>query len=199
MRVCVFPHLFKRKVMTTIFKKDETYNALLYLLGKFKDSTCDIHKLCKLLYFADQFSLSKYGRSITGDDYMAMQYGPVPSNVYDMFKALNGASFFFQKESLAEAAGLFQYINKFLIRGRREYDGDFLSDTDKECLDDAFRIYGNLGFSELTERSHGFAWGNTGQNACMAVEDIVMECGDAEEYARYVADGIRVKRQMARG
>ena len=34
------------------------------------------HKICKILYFADREHLSKYGRSITGDVYIAMTYGP---------------------------------------------------------------------------------------------------------------------------
>ena len=53
-----------------------------------------MHKLCKILYFADQRHLSLYGRSITGDTYIAMQYGPVPSNVDDILKAVRGDSFF---------------------------------------------------------------------------------------------------------
>lgn len=191
--------LFNARNMATIFKKNEAYNALLYLLGKFKDNTCDIHKLCKLLYFADQLSLSRYGRSITGDDYIAMRYGPVPSNVYDMFKALNGASFFFPKESLAEAGSLFLYINKSLIKAKAACDEDYLSETDTECLDEVFDKYAGLNFAQLTDRSHGFAWENTGLNSCMTVEDMVMECGDTEEYAQYVADGVRLKKLMAHG
>jgi len=183
--------------MATIFKKDEAYNALLYLLGKFKDNTCDIHKLCKLLYFADQLSLSRYGRSITGDDYIAMRYGPVPSNVYEMFKALNGASFFFPKESIAEAGKSFLYINKCFIKGKVSCDEDYLSESDMECLDEVFDKYAGLNFAQLTERSHGFAWGNTGVNSCIDVGDMVMECGDTEEYAQYISDGVRFKKQMA--
>lgn len=79
--------------MTQIFQYETTLNAILYVLQQLGGKT-DMHKLCKILYFADQRHLSKYGRSITGDTYIAMQYGPVPSNVDDILKAVRGDSFF---------------------------------------------------------------------------------------------------------
>src|SRR5690606_40518414 len=39
----------------------------------------DIHKLMKLMYFADRDHLVKYGFPITGDMYIKLPYGPVPS------------------------------------------------------------------------------------------------------------------------
>ncbi len=44
------------------------------------------HTLLKLLFYADKRHLNRYGRPITGDDYIAMQYGPVASTTYDMLK-----------------------------------------------------------------------------------------------------------------
>lgn len=38
----------------------------------------------KLVFFADRYHLRKYGRTITGDRYVAMQYGPVASGVKDV-------------------------------------------------------------------------------------------------------------------
>ena len=45
-----------------------------------------IHKLkaLKLVYFADRYHLRRYGRPVIGDEYLAMQYGPVPSNTKDI-------------------------------------------------------------------------------------------------------------------
>lgn len=78
--------------MRQVFQTDAALNALLYALSKLGGKS-DMHKLCKILYFADQRHLSLYGRSITGDTYIAMQYGPVPSNVDDILKAVRGDSY----------------------------------------------------------------------------------------------------------
>lgn len=61
--------------MNKLFKYDRAISSILYALKQLGGRT-DMHKLCKILYFADQRHLSLYGRSITGDRYIAMQYGP---------------------------------------------------------------------------------------------------------------------------
>ncbi|MEQ1715723.1 MAG: Panacea domain-containing protein, partial [Hyphomicrobium sp.] len=41
----------------------------------------------KILFFADREHLLDYGRPITGDRYVAMEHGPVPSAIRDILKA----------------------------------------------------------------------------------------------------------------
>ncbi len=72
-----------------LFKQGIAIQAILYILKKM-GGTCDIHKCHKILYFADNEHLSKYGRSITGDAYVRMDFGPVPTCIYDLFKAVRG-------------------------------------------------------------------------------------------------------------
>src|SRR5437867_894691 len=43
-------------------------------------------RLLKLLYMADRESLKETGRVITGDRVVAMEHGPVLSNVYDLIQ-----------------------------------------------------------------------------------------------------------------
>ena len=70
---------------TKLFKQDVTIQAILYILQKM-GGVCDIHKCHKILYFADNEHLSRWGRSITGDTYIKMDFGPVPTCVYDLLK-----------------------------------------------------------------------------------------------------------------
>ena len=65
------------------FRQEESLQAILYILQKM-GGKCDMHKCCKILYFADNAHLSQWGRSITGDMYIAMNYGAVPSRIYDL-------------------------------------------------------------------------------------------------------------------
>ena len=72
----------------SLFDKDVTLNAVLYIIQQMGGKV-DMHKIFKTLFFADQEHLSRYGRTITGDVYIAMNYGPVPSKTDDMIPALS--------------------------------------------------------------------------------------------------------------
>ena len=41
-------------------------------------------KALKLVFFADRYHLRQYGRPVTNDEYMAMEFGPVPSGCKDL-------------------------------------------------------------------------------------------------------------------
>ena len=58
--------------------------ALHYILHKIK--IADKIKIIKLIYLADKYHLVRYGRTITNDDYYAMEYGPVGSTVKDVLE-----------------------------------------------------------------------------------------------------------------
>ena len=77
------------------FDLNKSINAALFVLNEM-GGICDFHKVFKTLYFADKNHLSKFGRPITGDWYVAMKNGPVPSNLYDIFKAIKSDSLFNQ-------------------------------------------------------------------------------------------------------
>src|SRR5690606_4362468 len=66
------------------FNRAAALEAILYLAANSRDAT--LHRVFKLLYFAEKQHLEKYGRMITGDAYKAMEYGPVPSKSYDLTK-----------------------------------------------------------------------------------------------------------------
>jgi uncharacterized phage-associated protein len=166
------------------FRKEIAIEAILYIANRIERG--DIHKICKILYYADQQHLSKYGRSITGDTYIAMNYGPVPSNVEDIFKAVRGDSVFSPYvENIKNDS--FDFFNKFILRPKREADLDYLSESDTECLDTAIAKCKDLSFQQLTELSHDLAWNNTQRDRAISVKDILREQGDDEEYAEFIA------------
>src|SRR5580698_7181398 len=59
-------------------------NASAYLVKHCSEVTR--MKLAKLLYFADKLHLIRYGQPIIGDRYFKMEWGPVPSNGYNVIK-----------------------------------------------------------------------------------------------------------------
>ncbi len=181
--------------MKQIFEYEAALNSLLFALSRLGGKT-DMHKLCKILYFADQRHLSVYGRSITGDTYIAMQYGPVPSNVDDILKAVRGDSFF--SAYVSNLRDKLTFENRFIVKALAAPDMDELSDTDVECLEYAIDYCRDKSFSQLTELSHGIAWTNTARDRAISVKDILREAGNEEEYVEYIADQLRMQETLMR-
>lgn len=176
----------------SLFRKEVALHAIMYILEKMGGS-CDIHKICKILYFADQGHLSKYGRSITGDRYIAMAYGPVPSQVDDMFKAVRGDSYFSNTDDAKILSTYFGFRNRFIVEQYKTPDMDYLSESDVEVLDASIAFCRDKGFEELTRTSHGLAWNNTKENRAISTKDILREIGDDEEYASYIESKMEVE------
>ena len=179
--------------MNNLFKYQRAINSILYSLQKLGGKT-DMHKICKILYFADQKHLAQYGRSITGDTYIAMRYGPVPSYIDDLLKAIRGDSFFSSSSEIEPLKDLFVFENRFIIRGLKAPDLNELSRTDTECLDYAVNLCRDKSFDELTKMSHGIAWNNTMTDRAMSIKDILREIGEDESYADYIADSLRTQK-----
>lgn len=180
--------------LAKLFQKETTLNSILYIAEKMGGKT-DEHKIFKTLYFADMKHLSKYGRSITGDVYIAMEYGPVPSKTYDIFKAVRGDSFFSDKAD--DIKTYFHFVDKRTIETDRNCDLDWLSETDIECLDEAIKLCRDKTFSELTRLSHGPAWENTDRDKEMSVKDIMREVGEEENYIDYVTSNMELESAIA--
>lgn len=178
--------------MSKSFRYHKAINSLLYALKQLGGSS-DMHKLCKILYFADQKHLSQYGRSITGDIYIAMQFGPVPSNVDDILKALRGDSFFSSDQEITGLRQSLIFENRFILSALKSPDMDELSATDVKCLDYAIDFCKDKTFQQLTEFSHGLAWNNTRRDRAISVKDILREAGDDEAYVEYITDNLRYK------
>ena len=180
---------------TKLFKRDIAIQAILYIVQEM-GGVCDIHKCHKILYFADNEHLSKYGRSITGDAYVRMDWGPVPTCIYDLLKAVRGDSFFAAQVSDIRE-NLFHFVNKKDIRATAAPDMDYLSQTDREMLDKYIQKLKNWDFQQVPEASHGFAWSNTQRNSEISVRDRLTELGDSDEYIRFVEEQMQAEEVFA--
>lgn len=173
----------------TMFKRDVSINALLYILDKF-GGECDMHKSAKILYFSDGEHLSKYGKSITGDEYVAMAYGPVPSHMYDLEKAVRGDSYFSNYVDDIRDKYFYFKNDQTMVLIKRP-DMDYLSESNVEILDKWIEELRDKSFSELVSISHGYAYSQTGKNNVIDVADILTEQGDSQDYIDYVKEKIQ--------
>jgi uncharacterized phage-associated protein len=125
--------------------KEKAVSSLLFVINNLEKA--DTHKTYKILYFADQKHLLKYGRPIFGDTYVKMKYGPVPSFVKNVVDE--------NIEGLEEIVA--KYHNYF-IKSLVEPNLDFLSESDLDCLRESLEENKNLDFPDLTEKSHDYAY-----------------------------------------
>ena len=168
------------------FDIDKVLQVILYVANKVDRK--DIHQVFKMLYFADREHLLKYGRTITGDTYVKMNNGPVPSKIYDIIKTARGDSAFSFVQEISK-----KIKECFAVNGRdivpfNPANLDYLSKTDIVEIDNAVSKYGQLSFTELTNVSHGSAW--NASDRIIKQEDILREADPqcSEEYIEYLND-----------
>lgn len=178
-------------MMTTlVFNLEKSLHSILYVADKLQRK--DFHKIFKIIYFADREHLSKYGRTITGDVYIAMKDGPVPSNISDIFKAVRGDSFFASVG--VEYAKLFSVHDWYFINPKTTADLAYLSQSDVEELDDSLNKYGSMSWDEVRGKSHDFAWRATPENRQISVDNILREKGEDEAYIEYIGEQIALQK-----
>jgi hypothetical protein len=117
----------------------------------------------KLAYLADRLSLETRDHSITGDNYVSMEFGPVCSNTYDY---MNGRGSTKRRDWSA------------FIEKRRNYDLplaagvtldslDELSRSDLKILEKTWKDFHDIDKYELAEWTHKFCpeWQDPGKSS----------------------------------
>lgn len=127
--------------------------AIYYLLKKLEKA--DKIKLVKLIYLADKYHLIRYGRTITNDDYYAMEHGPVGMTVRDV---LSLDPFNISKNGFKYASKLLVKVdeNQFAANPNVRVSFDMLSETDMEALDFIVEKFGKMGQWKLRDYTHKY-------------------------------------------
>jgi uncharacterized phage-associated protein len=114
----------------------------------------DHYHVVKIFFGADKLHLNKYGRPVFGDEYIAMDYGPVPSHTYTLIKQNRS---FLSPEEVQEVANSLEVkaIAKVkYIFAKRLPDLDDFSRTDIACLEESLRLHGCMTFGQLVDLTH---------------------------------------------
>lgn len=126
--------------------REKLLNAAIFFLKNTK--YCGITKLCKLLYYLDFIHFRETGRSVTGLDYFAWDFGPVPQELY--FEVKNPSQ------------ELKEYIGKLLdsesgfekLIPLKEFDSKHFSKRELKILQDVVYIFKDSKAKDMTEASH---------------------------------------------
>lgn len=170
-------------VHARLFNREKALEAILFIAAQLKTPT--MHSIAKMLYMSDKLHLQDYGRLICGDRYIAMEYGPVPSSVYDMMKVSAGKCRIDPDidEVILEAIEVAHGRNIII---KREPDMALLAESEIECIRKTVTEYGHLSFGELTDLTHDAAWDGTDENQPIALSAIVGTLPNAGELAAYL-------------
>ena len=182
-----YPHAMAATEVT--FSPERSLEAVLLVSCRLAKPS--IHEVLKLLYFADKIHLGKYGWLASGDDYVAMRFGPVGSGTYNLLKAARGddsgwihPEFFRLVRGAIEIADDRRSINLLRSPNLTELSPAYIG-----CLEEALNSYAGMTFGARTELSHDSAWraawelapeDEVGQSP-MAVESIAKTLPNAEE------------------
>ena len=157
----------------------------LYVLQKM--GKISKHHLSKVLYVADKFHIAKYGRSLTGDVYIAMNNGPVPSMIYDFIKLVEG------KTDGAYIAKYAKYIPEFIgfrppheVFAKKDPDLDFLSKSAIDALNEGIATVGPMSFGQRTDFTHDSAWKSTPRNQKISIVDMARAAGANDAMVEYI-------------
>ncbi len=163
------------------FDQEKALEVLLYVAQRCPD----MYHALKILYFADKNHISKYGRLICGDSYVAMKHGAVPSGTYDIIKAIREGWTFELPESAKDS---FEVIGN-RITPKREPHLDLLSESDIECLDEAIKQYGKMNFGQLKDISHKQPeYERADENDFISVETLVKSLPNGNALWDYLTD-----------
>ena len=119
-----------------------TQKAVETVLWVIERGESNVYNIMKILFAADKFHLNKHGRPVTGDRYVAMEFGTVPSWIYDATKLKESKIGFIKKDMLLEA------------EPRRKANMELMSESDIEALEHGFNEYAKLSFKRVLEKNH---------------------------------------------
>lgn len=136
-----------------LFDKQRIVEMVSYILNE--TGGVDVYHVVKILYFAEQKHLVKWGAPLISDDFVAMEHGPVPTETYNALKV--GAKGDFAdlmkgtyKRAREDARGYLLPI--------RTADMDYISASEKEALDESIKENAGLPFGQLKTKSHDSAY-----------------------------------------
>lgn len=160
----------------------------LYILNK-TGNKLNKQKLFKILYFADKDHIAMYGRTFSGEPYIAMANGPVPSRLYDYIKIVEGKNKFpIPQDFIDEVNAHLGVEEPYWVLSRSNVNMDFLSRSAIKNLDESIEKYKNKSFSELSDLSHDNAWKAASQNTEISVVEIARDAGANEEMISYIKE-----------
>lgn len=127
-------------------------NVILFFANKIKNGTLGKLKIMKLLYFLDFDFFEKYGKSVTGDEYLRFDNGPVPHLAEKILKKMNGVEIKINQRKIAHGLNDQQHIEPI-----RMYEMNIFSREELMMMEEVADKWEKFSGSEMKTASHGEA------------------------------------------
>ena len=139
----------------TNYDSKKLTELVLFILGK--TGGVDFYHAFKILYFAGMKHLAKWGSRIVPDEFCALKYGPVPTQLYDAVKELNHPRMILS-EDLSEVIQFAGEDAPNVLLPKREANLKYLSKSEIVALEQSIKENESLTFGQLMRKSHDEAW-----------------------------------------
>ena len=136
----------------TSFDYKKATQTINYLASCTKSKQINIMRVLKLIWAADRYHIRKYGRTVLGDKYIAMRFGPVASKAKDLMER----TIALQIDETKYRDQYIKRLNKYTIESINKVDFDFFSETDIEALKFAAKEFGKIEKFNLSNFTHEY-------------------------------------------
>ncbi len=141
----------------------------LHSMGKVAEPS----RLFLLFYLADLKHLANYGTLITGDRYVAMKYGPAPSQILAICQQIKSDTE--ANENKFKKMSPLAINEQHQIVARDTYNIKYLQATEVECIFEILHLYKNASQEMLSHITMGKAWANADINGEISIAEMAME------------------------
>ncbi|MFH1029724.1 MAG: Panacea domain-containing protein [bacterium] len=127
-------------------------NVILFFANRIQNNTLGKLKIMKLLYFLDFDFFEKYGKSVTGDEYLRFERGPVPRMAEKILKEMTGKEIKVTKIKMG--AG---YNDQHHVSSLQEFDMGLFTKEELLMMEDIADKWEKFSGAEMKNASHGEA------------------------------------------
>lgn len=132
--------------------KKKYKNVILFFANNIKNGTLGKLKIMKLLYFLDFDFFEKYGKSVTGDEYLRFARGPVPRMAEKILKEMQGKEIKVRRIKMSSG-----YQDQQLVEPLKNFDLNLFSKEELLMMKDIVKKWENFSGTEMKNASHGEA------------------------------------------
>lgn len=171
---------------------------VLYILKNGKSrASHTIYDIVKTAFIAQQKHLAKYLCPLFDDEIIALQFGPVPSALYDALKIARGdakTKYFHRNDELHLVYDSISFCDE-TFTAKENPDMNYLSKSAIECINEALEIVSSMSFEDIVNATTGDEWNkayNNPDSNNMSYLAIAREGGADESSISYLKENLEL-------